>query len=157
MTQNYVSPSNTFAFEYPEDWKLEREEDGTLKLCKKGGFLKKDSQEILHITPMVSDKVISPEAYQALLKLRKKEHQDLEVVERSDNFVMNFHILKYKKEAYQDIGERTFLMIQYFWELIISNRIFTCSFAVKQDEADSPKANTEKETAEKILYSLRLL
>jgi hypothetical protein len=157
MTQKYASPSNTFSFEYPDDWKLEREDGGTLKLYKKGSLFKKDSLNILRITPMVSDKVISPEAYQALLTLRKKEHSDLEIAERPDNFVMNFHILKYQNEEYQDIGERTFLMVRYFWELIISNRIFTCSFSVLKDEAESPKTKEEKETAEKVLYSLRLL
>ena len=157
MTQKYLSPSNTFSFEYPDDWKIEREEGGTLKLFKKGGLFKKDSLNILCITPMVSDKVISPEAYQALLILRKKEHADLEIVDNPENFVMNFHILKYQKEEYQDIGERTFLMDRYFWELIISNRIFTCSFSALKDEADAPKTTEEKETAEKILYSLRLL
>ena len=157
MAQKYVSPSNTFSIEYPEDWKLERQDGGMLTLCKKGGLFKKDSRNTLSITPMVSDKVISPEAYQALLNLRKKEHQDLEVIDKPDNYVMNFHILKYQKEDYQNAGERTFLMVQYYWELIISNRIFTCSFTVQKDEADSPKAKEEKETAEKILFSLRLL
>jgi hypothetical protein len=157
MTQKYLSPSNTFSFEYPEDWKIEREDGGTLKLSKKGGLFRKDSLNILRITPMVSDSVISPEAYQALLTLRKKEHADLEIVDKPENFVMNFHILKYQKEEYQDIGERTFLMDRYFWELIVSNRIFTCSFSVLKDDNDAPKTMEEKETAEKILYSLRLL
>ena len=157
MTQKYLSPSNTFSFEFPDDWKVEREDGGTLKLFKKGGIFKKDSLNILRITPRVSDAVISPEAYQALLKLRKKEHSDLEIVDKAENFVMNFHILKYQKEEYQDIGERTFLMVQYFWELIISNRIFTCSLSVLKDEADTSKTKEERETAEKVLYSLRLL
>jgi hypothetical protein len=157
MTQKYISPSNTYSFEYPDDWKLERQNGGILNLCKKGGLFKKESQNTLSITPMVSDQVISPEAYQALLNLRKKEHSDLEIIEKSDSFVMNFHILKYQKEAYQDIGERTFLMLQDFWELIISNRIFTCFYSVKKDEAGSSKAKEEKEIAEKILFSLRLL
>ncbi len=157
MMQKYVSPSNTFSLEYPDDWKLEREDGGTLKMFKKGGLFKKDSLNVLRITPMVSDKVISPEAYQALLILRKKEHHDLEIVEKSDNFVMNFHILRYQNEEYQDVKDRTFLMVMYFWELIISNRIFTCSFSVLKDEADSSKTKEEKEIAEQILYSLRLL
>jgi hypothetical protein len=157
MTQKYLSPSNTFSFEYPDEWKIEREDGGTLKLFKKGGLFKKDSLNILRITPRVSDAVISPEAYQSLLKLRKKEHSDLEIVDKPENFVMNFHILKYQNEEYQDIGERTFLMVRYFWELIISNRIFTCSFSVLKDEADTPKTKEEKETSEKVLYSLRLL
>jgi hypothetical protein len=157
MTQKYVSPSNTFSFEYPDDWKIEREDGGAIILRKKGGLLKKESFNTLRITPMVSDKVISPEAYQALLNLRKKEHRDLQVVERSDNYVMNFHILKYQMEDYQDIGDRTFLMVQYYWELIISNRIFTCVFTVRKDDANSDKAKEEQVTAENILYCLRLL
>jgi hypothetical protein len=157
MTQQYTSPSNTFSFEYPDDWKLEKEDGGVIKLLRKGGLFKKESQNFLRITPMVSDKVISPEAYQALLNLRKKEHHDLEIIEKSENFVMNFHILKYQNEEYQDFKDRTFLTVSYFWELIISNRIFTCSFSVIKDEADSPKTKEEKEVAEQILYSLRLL
>ena len=48
-------------------------------------------------------------------------------------------------------------MLQDFWELVISNRIFTCSFTTRKDEADLPKTLEEKEIAEKILCSLRLL
>jgi hypothetical protein len=157
MSPTYMSPSNTFAFEYPDDWKLEKEYGGVLVLRKKGGLFKKDGQNALRITPMVSDLVISPEAYTELLNLRKKEHQDLEVLEKSDLFTMNFHILKYKTETYQDIEKRTFLMQNDYWELIISNRIFTCTFTTRNDEAASPRTQEEKATAEKILYSLKLL
>jgi hypothetical protein len=157
MSQTYISPSNTFAFEYPDDWKLEREEGGTLSLWKKGGFFKKESPYVLRVTPMVSAEIISPDAYKALLNIRKKEHDDLEIIEKSDSFIMNFHILKYRKEVYQDVEDRTFLMVQDYWELIISNRIFTCWFTVRKGEESSPKAKEEKEIAEKVLFSLRLL
>jgi hypothetical protein len=157
MSPTYVSPSNTFSFEYPDNWKLEREDGGTITLKKKGGLLKKDSQNLLCIKPMISDGIISPEACTALVNDRKKEYRDLEVVEKSTDYTMNFHILKYRKEDYQDIGDRTYLMVQDFRELIISNRIFTCSFSVRKDEEDSPTAKEEKTAAEKILYSLRLL
>jgi hypothetical protein len=157
MPQTYTSPSNTFKFEYPDDWKLEKEEDGTLRLCKRVGLFKKDSPYVLRITPMVSDEIISPEAYKALLTIRRKQHQDLQVVESDNSFIMNFHILKYKKEVYQDVGERTFLMLQDCWELIISNRIFTCWFSVKQGDESSNQVKEEKTSAEKILYSIKLL
>jgi hypothetical protein len=156
MAQTYVSPSKTFSFEYPENWKLERE-GGTILLCKKGGLFKKDSVYILRITPLLSDQIISPEAYTALLNIRKKEHKDLEVVEKSDSYVMNFHIMKYRKEDFQNREEKTFPIIQDYWELVINNRIFTCWFSVTQGEEDSPKATEERSTAETILYSLRLL
>jgi hypothetical protein len=157
MPQNYTSPSNTFSFNYPDDWRLEKEQDGTLRLCKKVGFFKKDSPYMLRITPMVSDEIISPEAYKALLTIRRKQHQDLQVIESDSNYIMNFHILKYKKEVYQDSGERTFLMLQDYWELIISNRIFTSWFSVKRGEENSPQFNEEKSVAEKILHSIKLL
>jgi hypothetical protein len=157
MSQTYVSASNTFSFEYPDDWKLEKEDGGALVLRKKGGLFKKDGQNCLRITPMVSDQMISPGAYTALLNLRRKEHQDLEVMEKSDRFTMNFHILKYKTESYQDVDKRTYLFINDYWELIISNRIFTCVFAARQDEAASPKTLAEKETVEQILFTLKLL
>jgi hypothetical protein len=157
MEQTYISPSNTFSFEYPDDWKLDREDGGTLSLRKKGSLFKKESPYVLRITPMVSAEIISPEAYKALLNIRKKEHNDLEIIEKSDSFVMNFHILKYRKEVYQDVEDRTFLMFHDYWELVISNRIFTCWFSMRQGEEDSPKAKEEQTTAEKILYSIRLL
>jgi hypothetical protein len=157
MPQTFVSSSNTFTFEYPDDWKLEKEDVGTLKLYKKGGFLKKSGQYILRITPMVSDEIISPSAYQALLTIRRKEHSDLQVIEKAENYIMNFHILKYKKEKYEDVGERTFLMLQDYWELIISNRIFTCWFSVRQGEETSEAAKEQKATAEQILYTIKLL
>jgi hypothetical protein len=157
MPQTYISQSNTYSFEYPDDWRLERENGGTLRLCKKGGIFKKDSQNILRIIPMLSDEIISPQAYTSILNIRKKEHKDLEVVEKSPDFTMNFHILKYRKEDYQDIDDRTYLMVQDFWELVISNRIFTCSFSVRKDDLETVKAKEEKQIAEKILYSLKLL
>jgi hypothetical protein len=157
MPQTYVSPSNTFSFEYPDDWKLDKEPDGTLKLWKKGGMFRKESPYILRITPMVSDEIISPEAYKALLTIRRKQHQDLQVIESDQNYIMNFHILHYKKEIYQDVGERTFLMLQDYWELIISNRIFTCWFSAKQGEENTPQFKEEKVISEKILHSIKLL
>jgi hypothetical protein len=157
MTQIYISSSNTYSFEYPDDWKLERENGGTLRLCKKGGLLKKESQNVLRITPMLSDGIISPQAYTSILNIRKKEHENLEMIEKSPHFTMNFQIMKYRKEDYQDIGDRTYLMVQDFWELVISNRIFTCSFSVRKDDLETPKSIEEKQIAEKILYSLKLL
>jgi hypothetical protein len=157
MVQTYVSPSNTYSFEYPDDWKLEREDGGTLALKRKGGLFKKESLNTLRITPMVSDEIISPQSYAALLNIRKKEHQDLQVIDKSDSYIMNFHILKYRREAYQDFETRTFLMVQDFWELIISNRIFTCSFNALKDEDNQPRTLEEKTLAEKILFTIRLL
>jgi predicted transcriptional regulator len=157
MPQTYTSSSNTFTLEYPDDWKTEKEQDGTLRLCKKVGLFKKDSPYSLRITPMVSDEIISPEAYKALLTIRRKQHQDLQVIESDSSYIMNFHILKYKKEVYQDVGERTYLMIQDYWELIISNRIFTCWFGAKQGEENSTQFKEEKAIAEKILFSIKLL
>ena len=157
MTQTYVSPSQTFSFDYPDNWKLEREEDGTLALRRKGGLFQRGSLRVLRIKPWVSDKVISPETYDALVKLRKKENLDLEISENPDLNLMNFHIIKYRKEGFQDIGERTLPVTQNYWELVIQNRIFTCYFSVQKEEAESPKTKEEKEIAEKILYSLKLL
>jgi hypothetical protein len=157
MSPTYISPSNTYQFDYPEDWKLEKEEGGVLVLRKKGGLFKKDGRNSLSITPMVSDQVISPEAYASLLNLRRKEHSDLEVLETTNRFTMNFHILKYKTETYQDIDKRTILMASDCWELIIANRIFTCTFTTRKDEAEAPAALADKEVAQGILYTLKLL
>ncbi|HSW58051.1 MAG TPA: hypothetical protein VLH15_06590 [Dehalococcoidales bacterium] len=157
MPHTYISPSNTFSLEYPDDWRLEKEMDGTLRLNRKTGFLKKDSPFSLRITPLVSDEIISPEAYKALLTIRRKQHQNLTVIESDFNFTMNFHILKYQKEIYLDVKDRTFLFLQDYWELIISNRIFTCWFTAKQGEENSPQALEEKAAAEKILNSIKLL
>jgi hypothetical protein len=157
MAQTYISPSKTFSFEYPDTWKLEKDEGGIISLRKKGGLLKRDSNSVLRIKPLVSDKVISPETYDALVTLRKKEHRDLEISEKSDLHFMNFHIIKYRQEGFEGAGEKTFPAIQYYWELLIYNRIFTCFFSVLEEEAQSLKAKEEKETAEKILCSIKLL
>jgi hypothetical protein len=157
MTQTYISPSRTFSLEYPDNWKLEREEGGIIALQRKDGLLKRDSHSVLRIKPLVSDKVISPQTYDELVKLRRKEHLDLEINEKSDLHLMNFHIIKYRQEGFQDIGEKTFQAVQYYWELLIYNRIFNCCFTVLKEEEESPKTREEKETAEKILYSIKLL
>jgi len=46
MAKTYTSPSNTYTFEYPDDWKIEREY-GAVVLYKKGGIFKKGSHNIL--------------------------------------------------------------------------------------------------------------
>jgi hypothetical protein len=157
MSKTYLSSSKTYSFEYPDDWKVEKDAGTTIVLFKKGGLLKKESSNILRITPFLSDSIISPEAYKALLNKRKKDHKDLEIVEKSDNFVMNFNIMKYKTESSQNLGDTKLIFISYYWELVISNRIFTCWFTVNKDDADLPKTQEEMKTAEKILYSLKLL
>jgi hypothetical protein len=156
MTQTYISPAKTFSLEYPDDWKLEKD-FGEIVLFKKGGLLKKDSLNLLRIKPLLSDKIISPQAYSALLNRRKREHNDLEVIEKSDNYVMNFHILKYRQEGFQNKEQQTHPVIQDFWELVINNRIFTCCFNAPQGEEETLKAKEERQIAETILHSIRLL
>ena len=157
MAKTYLSPSNTYSFEYPDDWKVEKEAGNTIVLFKKGGIFKKESANILRITPFISDSIISPEAYKGLLNKRKKDHKDLEVVEKSDDFIMNFNILKYKKESTQDLGDTKLNFVSYYWELVVNNRIFTCWFTVNKDEVDLSKTRDEMATAEKILRSIKLL
>lgn len=157
MAKTYLSPSNTYSFEYPDDWKLEKDAGTTIVLFRKGGLFKKDSSNLLRITPLLSDSIISPEAYKALINKRKKDYKDLEVIEKSDNFIMNFHIMKYQKEMYQNIGETKLTFISHYWELVISNRIFTCWFTVNKEDIDLPKTKEELAIAEKILCSIKLL
>jgi hypothetical protein len=157
MVKSYLSPSNTYSFEYPDDWKIEKDAGTTIVLFKKGGLFKKDSSNLLRITPYLSDSIISPEAYKALINKRKQDHKDLLVIEKSDKFIMNFNILKYTTETYQNLGDTRLSFISYYWELLISNRIFTCWFTVNKEEADLPKTKEEMAIAEKILYSLKLL
>ncbi len=157
MSAVYVSPSGTFSFEYPDNWKLERQEGGIIELRKKGGLLKKDSQYTLLIKPLLTDQIISPETYASYVNFCQKEHKNLEIIEKSDLHLMNFHIIKYREEAFQDFGDRTLPVIKDFWELIINNRIFSCIFTVIKGEEDSQKAREEKEAAERILQSIKLL
>jgi hypothetical protein len=157
MPNVYVSPSRTFAFEYPETWKLDREEGGTIILRKKGGMLKKESSANLRIKPILSDKIISREAFAAYVDYRKKEHRDLKVIDKTDLHIMNFNILTYRQEAFRDTPERTIRIVQDFWELIVNNRIFMCFFSADKGEEDTPRIREERETAEQILHSLQLL
>lgn len=157
MSHKYISLSNTFTLDYPDDWLLEPEPGGIIAIFRKGGLFKKNSRNILRITPRISDRVISPAIYKAALNLRRKEIQDLEEIESSPNFLMNFHIIRYRKETYQDIGERTFLMMEDYWDLIIGNRVFNCFFSIRHDEQDSPQSIEERSIAEQILFTLRLL
>jgi len=157
MLKSYISNCNTFSLQYPDDWKLEKENDGTIKLSRLVGLFKKESPYPLRITPLVSDEIISPQAYTALLTIRRKQHRDLEVIEADPGYVMNFHILKYKKEVYEDAGKRTFLMINDYWELIISNRIFTCWIGAKQGEEETAQFKEERAVAEIILHTIKLL
>jgi hypothetical protein len=157
MASVYVSPSKTFSFEYPDDWKLERIDSGIITLRKKGGLFKKESFYFLRIKPLVSEKTISPDAYAAYVKLRNKEHPNLEIIEKSDSYIMNFNIIRYRQDGFHDTVERTFAVVQDFWELVISNRIFTCSFTVIKGEEESPKAQEERAAAVQILQSIQLL
>jgi hypothetical protein len=156
MAKTYISPSNTYSFEYPDDWKVEREY-GAVVLFKKGGLFKKNSSNILRLTPLLSEKIISAETYASIINFRKREHPDLEAIDKSDKYIMNFHILKFRQEIIQMIGEKNIRLTQDCWELYINDRIFSCSFTYAQGEEDNPKAKEEKDEAEKILYSIKLL
>ncbi len=157
MPITYTSPSKTFSFEYPENWKLKRNDDGSILLWKRGGLLRKDSENVLKIVPFLSDIVISPETYQIYVDYRKKEHSDLKVIDKSDAHIMNFHIIKYRQTSARDEQGRTIPINQDFWELVLNNRIFTCSFSVTKGLEDSPRALEERDAAERILQSIRLL
>jgi|WetSurMetagenome_2_1015567.scaffolds.fasta_scaffold59886_2 hypothetical protein len=157
MSKTYISPSNTYTFEYPDNWKIEKDAGSTIVLFNKGGLFKKESSNILRITPFLSDSIISPDAYKALINKRRKDHKDLEIVENSDKYTMNFNIMKYKKESTQNIGDTKLSFIHYYWELVINNRIFTCWFTVNKEESDLPRTQEEMAAAEKILYSIKLL
>ena len=155
MTQTYISPSKTFSFEYPDNWKLDKK-DGTIVLYKKGGFFKKSSN-ILRITPLLSEQNISTEAYAALINLRKKEYPDLEIIEKFDNDNLIFHVLKYSIKDSQSKEGKSPAQIQNYWELVINNRIFTCLFSSPLSEDGSAEVKEDREAAESIVSSLKLL
>jgi hypothetical protein len=157
MANIYISSSKTFSLEYPDNWKIKRSEDGSMLLWKKGGLLRKDSEFVLRIVPLLSDIVISPETYKLYVDFRKKEHADLEVIDKSDSFIMNFHIIKYTRSSSRDLEGKTVPVVESYWELVLNNRIFNCCFTVPKSEESSPKAREEREAAEKILQSIRLL
>jgi hypothetical protein len=155
MANTFVSPAGTFSFVYPDDWKMVRLEDGTLNLWRK--IKKQDSDNILRIRPMISPGVISPQAYAALVSSRKKEFHDVQVIEKSESYIMNFHIIKYRKDSFVNNGLQTVTMVQDCWDLVITNRIFTCTFIAPQEQANSAEVTAEREAAEKVLFSIWLL
>ncbi len=154
MAATYVSPSGTFTFEYPDNWKLERTEGGIVILWKKGGLLKKDSQNTLQIKPLISYSIIPPEKYKTYIENRIKE---VTVIERPSTHKMNFYVLKYRQESFKDTLEARTPLIQDVSEMIVNNRIFTCTFTAIKGEEDSPKTREERDTADQILQSLTLL
>jgi hypothetical protein len=157
MANIYISPSRTFSFDYPDTWKLERPGDGFIVLRKKGGMLKRESTCSLRIKSLVSDRIISREAFKSYVDMRKKEHRDLKLDDRPDSYIMNFNVLTYRQEGFRDTPEKTIRIVQDCWELIVNNRIFQCFFSVDKGEEDTPRAVEERETAEQILHSLQLL
>jgi hypothetical protein len=157
MSNTYVSPSGTFSFQYPDNWKLLREADGTLRLWRKAGLLKKESANVLRIKPFVSDRVILHNAFESLVALRKSENADVETSQGSDSYSMNFLIIKYRREMNVNAVVKTVATVQQCWDLVISNRIFSASFTFPKDQSDSSATLEEKAAAENILYSLKLL
>ena len=157
MSGLYISPSQTFSFAYPDDWKLERKTGGIVVLRKRGGRFKKDSLYELSIKPLVYDKIISSEVCRSYVKFRRKDHPGLEFSENSSPYAMNFSILKYRQEGFLDTPERTFPVVQDCWELLVHNRIFFCVFSAIKGEENSPQALEERSAAESILRSIRLL
>jgi hypothetical protein len=153
----YISPSGTFSFQYPDNWKILREADGAIRLWRKAGLLKKESANILRIKPFVSDRIILHNAFESLIDLRKRENLEVEASENSGAYAMNFLIIRYKREMNVSAVVKTVVMLQYCWDLVISNRIFSASFSVPKEEKDSTAAAEEKNAAENILYSLKLL
>jgi hypothetical protein len=153
----YVSPAGTFSFQYPDNWKLNRESDGTIRLWRKAGLLKKESANMLRIKPFVSDRVILPNAFESLVELRQRENKDVEVSRDSADYLMNFLIIKYRREMNVNAVVKTIAMVQQCWDLVISNRLFSASFTFEKEQADAAATQEEKTAAENILFSLKLL
>jgi hypothetical protein len=157
MPNTYVSPSETFSFQYPDNWKVLREADGTLRLWRKAGLLKKESSNVLRIKPFVSDRVILHNAFESLVALRKSENSEVEISQAPDAYSMNFLVIKYRREMNVNAVVKTVVTVQQCWDLVISNRIFSASFTFPKDQEDSPPTQEEKAAAEQVLYSLKLL
>jgi hypothetical protein len=157
MPITYISPSGTFSFQYPDNWKFLREADGTLRLWRKAGLLKKESTNVLRIKPFVSDRIILHNAFESLVDLRKAENTEVETSEASDSYSMNFLIIKYKREMNINAVVKTVATVQLCWDLVIGNRIFSASFTFPKDQQDSSSTIEERSAAENILYSLKLL
>jgi len=157
MPNTYVSPSGTFSFQYPDNWRLLREADGTLRLWRKAGLLKKESANILRIKPFVSDRVILHNGFESLVDLRKKENLDVQVSQDSDSYAMKFLIIEYRREMSVSAVVKTVAMVQLCWDLVILNRIFSASFTFGKEQQDAASTQEEKEAAQNILHSLKLL
>jgi hypothetical protein len=157
MSVNYVSPSGTFSFQYPDNWKMLREADGTLRLWRKAGLLKKESANVLRIKPFVSDRIILHNSFESLVDLRRSENAEVETIQDSGSYSMNFLIIKYKREMNINAVVKTVATVQQCWDLVILNRIFSASFTFPKDQQDSSSTAEERAAAENILYSLKLL
>ncbi len=157
MPNTYVSPSGTFSFQYPDNWRMLREADGTLRLWRKAGLLKKESANILRIKPFVSDRVILPNGFESLVDLRKKENLDVRVSQNSESYAMNFLIIEYRREMSVSAVVKTVAMVQQCWDLVILNRIFSASFTFAKDQQEAASTQEEQVAAQGILHSLKLL
>jgi hypothetical protein len=156
MPNTYVSPSGTYSLEYPDSWKLLREADGTVRIWRKAGLLKKESVNSLRIKPFVSSRIILHDAFESLAELRKSEGKDVEVSQNAELFAMNFQVIKYRREMTVNAVTKTIAMIQLCWDLVIGNRIFSASFTFPKDQENAGATQEEKTAAENILYSLKL-
>ena len=65
---------------------------------------------------------------------------------------MNFLIIKYKREMNVNAVVKTVAMLQYCWDLVISNRLFSASFTVSKEEKDSDCRRRKRKTRLKISF-----
>jgi hypothetical protein len=146
VTRHFVSPANTFIFEYPDDWKLVWEDKNTIMLFKKGGIFHKESDNSLRISPMVLNKDITPGSVAQMANDLKEEHADLKMSEDS-----GYYYFRYKNEE----TEGGIPIIQDHWQIAVNNKIFICTFTTLMRKANSHRAMEEQKIAEKIIRSIK--
>jgi hypothetical protein len=145
MTKKFVSPANSFAFDYPDDWKLKLEGKSTLMLFKKTGMFQKKSKCALRISNLILDKKADTTALTEKLKDLKTDYQ---LITKG-----NAQVVRYT----QNVNEKSRVLIQDWWFLHIDNNVFACSFSLPAGQETAPGVVRERNAAENIVYNIRLL
>ena len=155
MNKTFTSTDGTFIFNYPNNWKLEWEEDDTLLLYRKGNLFQRESQYSLRISSLLvapkdtGSQAIPNNSTEIILNQLKEKYPDLQIINKD-----NFQVAKYKDDTVTE-GDSPQSSIDV-WILFTSNRKVICSFTTIKGEEYSTKAKEERAIAEDIIYSIKL-
>jgi len=146
MAKQFISPLKKYVLEYPDNWKLEWENQDTIMLFKKSSLFAKESKYTLRLSNLVLDQ-IPPLVRVTDISSKLKQNNVIFETIKTDHS----QILKWKT-IFDDSNPG---LVQDNSVILVGNNIVVSTFTTVKGEENSTRANEERDIAQKIIYSIK--